>query len=60
MPAVGDNTISSRLLTGARRFNIVDLRYRNTGCGGTAASDCSGTVTGTLLLFTFAKKNRLS
>ena len=41
---------SSVLVTSGRHINIMDLHQRNTD------SDCSWTISGTLLLFTFTKK----
>ena len=41
---------SSVLVTSGRHINIMDLHQRNTD------SDCSWTITGMLLLFTFTKK----
>ena len=51
VPAVGDNTVGSRLLAAG-----TSTLWISTNVTKDADSDCSGTIAGTLLLFTFTKK----
>ena len=50
VPAVGDNTVASRLLAAG-----ISTLWISTNVTKYADSDCSGTIVGTLLLFTFTK-----
>ena len=51
VPAVGDNTVAFRLLAAG-----TSTLWISTNVTKDADSDCSGTIAGTLLLFTFTKK----
>ena len=59
VPPVGENIVASWFSgPGTSTLWISDTVTKD--MEGTAALDCSGTVAGTLLLFTFVKKHRLS
>ena len=51
MPIVGDNTVESLLLAAG-----TSTLWISTNVTKDADSDCSGTIAGTQLLFTFTKK----